>query len=137
MAFVIHLLSCSSNTVFIWYCPLSKDGRIHLFFLPLLALHLSTLLGFRQPFSLNQSFLCPLPLASSKSFFCHLFFLLPLTSRSRATLKTLSSFLLCTYLYHLTPFTVTNPSTVTFNPILSIYSSVVFLQLSGFLLLSL
>ena len=55
-------------------------------------------------------------------------FLLALTSRSRATVKTLLSSLLSTCPYHLIPFAVANPSTVTFKPCVSTFSSVVFLS---------
>ena len=61
-------------------------------------------------------------------FFGHPCFLLPLTLRFRATLKTLSSSLLSTCPYHLTPFAVANWSIVSFNPNISICSSVVFLS---------
>ena len=50
-------------------------------------------------------------------------FLLPLTSRSRATLKTLSSFLHSTCPYHLIPFAVANWFIVSFNPSTSLFFS--------------
>ena len=48
-------------------------------------------------------------------FFGHLRFLLPLTLRCRTTLKTLSSSLLSTCPYHLTPFAVASRSIVFLN----------------------
>ena len=118
---------CNSCSVFIWCCPINKDGQIH----PIpsaiactRSLHLSRLRA--------SSFFKPIFSVSSSTCFFQVFFgcphfLLPLTSRFRATLKTLSSSLLSTCPYHLTPFTVANRSIVSFNPNISICSSVVFL----------
>ena len=87
-------------------------------FLPqLFALYLSTLLNSGQSL-LNQSFLSPL---RSRSLF------LALTSRSTATLKTLSSSLLTTSPYHLTPFAIAFLSSVSF-PNRPIFSSIVFVS---------
>ena len=57
-----------------------------------------------------------------------LLFLFQLISRSRATLRTLSLSLYSTCPYHLTSFAVANRSIVSFNPNMSICSSVVFLS---------
>ena len=118
----------SSDSVFIQCCPFSRDGRIY----PIPSaiactpsLHLSRLRA--------SSFFKPIFSVSSSTCFFQVFFgcphfLLPLTSRFRPTLKTLSSFLLSTCPYHLTPFAVANRSIVSFNPNISICSSVVFLS---------
>ena len=70
--------SSSSYSVFIWYCPFSRDGQIYpQFLLQLLALRPSTCLVSGHPLFSNQSSLFPLPLASSRSsliilaFSCH------------------------------------------------------------------
>ena len=127
---MLILLNCSSSdSVFIRCCPFSRDGRIYP--IPSViartpSLHLSRLRA--------SSFFKPIFSVSSSTCFFQVFlgrprFLLPLTSRFRATLKTLSSFLLSTCPYHLTPFAVANRSIVSsFNPNMSIYSSVVFLS---------
>ena len=120
--------SSSSYSVFILCCPFSRDGRIY----PIPSaiartpsLHLSCLRAF--------SFFKPIFSVSSSTCFFQVFFgrprfLLPLTSRFRATLKTLSSSLLSTYPYYLTPFSIANRSIVSFNLSMSICSSVVFLS---------
>ena len=89
------------------------------------SLHLSRLRAssfFKPIFSVSSS------TCFFQVFFGHPRFLLPVTSRFRATLKTLSSSLLSTCPYHLTPFAVANWSIVSFNPNISICSSVVFLS---------
>ena len=107
----IYPSSSSSSPVFIRCCPLSRNGRIR----PILSaiartpfLHLPQFRAF--------STLKPLFSVSSSTCFFQVFFgrprfLLPLTSRSRAILKTLPSSLLSTCPHHLTPFTVANWST--------------------------
>ena len=117
-----------SDSVFIRCCPFSRDGRIY----PIPSaiartpsLHLSRLRA--------SSFFKPIfSVFSSTCFFQVVLgrprFLLPLTSRFRATLKTLSSSLLSTCPYHLTPFAVANRSIVSFNPNMSICFSVVFFK---------
>ena len=124
----------SSYSVFIGCCPFSRDGRIY----PILSaiartpsLHLSRLRAF--------SFFKPIFSVSFSTYFFQVFFgrprfLLPLTSRFRATLKTLSSSLLSTCPYHSTPFAVANRSIVSFNPNMSICLSI--LQSSSCLQLS-
>ena len=113
---------------FIRCFPFSRDGRIY----PIPSaisrtpsLHLSRLRA--------SSFFKPIFSVSSSTCFFQVFFgrphfLLPVTSRFRATLKTLSSSLLSTCPYHLTPFAVANWSIVSFNPNISICSSVAFLS---------
>ena len=116
----------SSYSVFIWCCPLSKDGRIY----PISSaisrtpsLHLSR---FRAFFFFKSIFSVSSSTCFFQVFFSHPRFLLPLTSRSRATFKTLLLSLFSTCPYHLTPFTVANWSIVSFNPNMSICSSVAF-----------
>ena len=82
--------------------PLAEMAGFTPFLLQLLALHPSTCLVSGHPLSSNQSSLSPLPGLPR--------FLLSLTSRFRATLKTLSSSFLSTCPYHLTPFAVANRS---------------------------
>ena len=96
----------------------------HNVFLQLLALILSTLLDSGH-FSSNQSSMSPLPLASSRFSLVVLAFFLPLSSRSRASLKTLSSSLFSKCPYLLTPLAFANQSIVSINPNMSICSSVV------------
>ena len=117
----------SSDSVFVQCCPFNRNGQIY----PIPSAiartpsrHLSRLRAssFKPIFSVSSS-TCFLQV-----FFGHPHFLLPLTSRFRATLKTLSSSLLSTCPYHLTPFAVANRSIVSFNPNISICSSVVFLS---------
>ena len=106
----------SSYSVFIRYCPFSRDGRIY---------HIPSAIA-RTPFlhlsRLRASFFFkPIFSVSSSTCFFQVFFgrprfLLPLTSRFRATLKTLSSSLLSTCRYHLTLFTVANRSIVSLTP---------------------
>ena len=120
--------SSSSYSVFIRCFPFSRDGRIY----PIPSaisrtpsLHLSRLRAssfFKPTFSVSSS------TCFFQVFFGRPRFLLPVTSRFRATLKTLSSSLLSTCPYHLTPFAVANRSIVSFNPNISICSSVVFLS---------
>ena len=88
------------------------------------SLHLSRLRAssFKPIFSVSSS------TCFFEVFFGHPRFLLPLTSRFRATLKTLSSSLLSTCPHHLTPFAVAKWSIFSFNPNISICSSVVFLS---------
>ena len=120
--------SNSRYSVFIWYCPLSRDGWIH----PIPSAIACTLSLHLYPFR-TSSFFKPIFSVSYSTcffqiFFGHPHFLLPITSLSRATLKTLSSSLLSTYLCHLTPFAVANRSIVSLSPSMSICSSVVFLS---------
>ena len=121
--------SCSSSySVFLsGVVPLAEMAGFTPFLLQLLALRLSTCLVSGHPPS-NQSFLSPPPLAFSRSSLAILAFIFPLTSRSRVTLKALSSSLLSTCPYHLTPFAVTNQCIVSLNLNMSICSSVVFLS---------
>ena len=107
--------------------PLTEMAGFTPFLLQLLALRPSTCLVSGHPPSSNQSSLS-LFTCFFQVFFGRPRFLLPLTSRFRATLKTLSSSLLSTCPYHLTPFAVANRSIVSFNPNISICSSVVFLS---------
>ena len=107
--------------------PLAEMAGFTPFLLQFLALrlHLSRLRA--------SSFFKPIFSVSSSTCFFQVFFgrprfLLPVTSRFRATLKTLSSSLLSTCPYHLAPFAVANWSIVYFNPNISICSSVVFLS---------
>ena len=102
-------LKCSS--VFIWYCPLDRDGWIYPIpytIVHTLPLHLSQfgVSSFKPIFSFSSS------TCFFQVFFGHSYFFLPLTLRSRATPKTLSSSLFSTCPYHLTPFAVANPSIV-------------------------
>ena len=123
-----HHLICSSYSVFIWCCPLSRDGRIHPIFSSIActpSLHLSL---FRGPFFFKPIFSVSSSTCFFQVFFDHPRFLLPLTSRSRATHKTLLPSLLSTCPHYLTPFAVANQSIVSFNPSMSICSSVVFLS---------
>ena len=109
------MLPCSSYSVFIRCFPFSRDGRIY----PIPSaisrtpsLHLSRLRAssfFKPTFSVSSS------TCFFQVFFGRPRFLLPVTSRFRATLKTLSSSLLSTCPYHLTPFAVANRSIVSFN----------------------
>ena len=104
--------------------PLAEMARFTPFLLQLLALHLTTCLNSEHsPF--NHSSLSP-PLLPGLLGRPH--FLLPLTSRSRETLKILSSSHLSTCPYHLTPFADANWFIVFFNPNMSICSSVAFLS---------
>ena len=117
-----------SDSVFIRCYPFSRDGRIYPISSAIArtpSLHLSRLraLSFFKPIFSVSSFTCFLQV-----FFGRPRFLLPLTSRFRATLKTLSSFLLSTCPYYITPFAVANRSIVSFNLNISICSSVVFLS---------
>ena len=87
------------------------------------SLHLSHLRAsffFKPIFSVSSS------TCFFQVFFGRSRFLLPLTSRSRATLRALSSSLHSSCPYHLTPFIVANQSTVFFNASMSTCSSVVF-----------
>ena len=91
--------------------PLAAMPGFTPFLLQLLALRLSTCLDSGHSPSSNQSSLSPPPPPCLfQVFFGRPRFLLPLSLRSRATLKTLSSSLLSTCPYHLTPFTVANRS---------------------------
>ena len=118
----------SSDSVFILCCPFNSDGRIY----PIPSaiartpsLHLSRLMVscfFKPIFSVSSS------TCFFQVFLGHPRFFLPLTSRFRVTLKTLSSSLLSICPYHLTPFAVANRCIVSFNPNMSICSSVVFLS---------
>ena len=127
---LLHKFGCSSSStdsVFIWCCPFNRGGQIYP--IPSViactpSLHLSCLRAsslFKPIFSVSSS-TCFLQV-----FFDHPRFLFPITSRFRATLKTLSSSLLSTCPYHLTPFAVANRSIVSFNPNISICSLVIFL----------
>ena len=128
--FLIPLLSratknsCSSYSVFIRCFPLSKDGWIHPIPFAIACTPSLHLFRLRATFFFKPIF----SVSSSTCFFQVFFgrprFLFPLTSRSIATLKTLSSSLLSTCSYHLTPFA--NRSIIFLNPNMSIYSSVVF-----------
>ena len=117
---------CSSYSVFIQCCSLSRDGRIYP--IPSAIAHTPSLHLSRLRTSSFKSISVSSSTCFFQVFFGHPRFLLPLTSRSRATLKTLPSFLLSTCPYHLTPFAVANWSIVSFNPNMSICSSVVFLS---------
>ena len=105
----------SSDSVFIRCCPFSRDGRIY---------PIPSAIACTPPLHLSRlrasSFFKPISVSSSTCFFQVFFgrprFLLPLTSRFRATLKTLSSSLLSTCPYHLTPFAVANRSNSFFQP---------------------
>ena len=113
---------------FIRCCPLSGGGRIDLIpsaIARTLSLHLYR---FRV-----SSFFKPIISVSSSTCFlqvfsCRLCFLLSLTSRSSATLKTLSSSLLSSCPYHVISLAVANRTIVSFNPNSYICSSVVFLS---------
>ena len=110
--------------VFVWYCPLSRDGWIYPSPSTIALTLFFTLVDSRHPppiFSVSSS------TCFFQVFFGCLHFLLSLTSRSRPTLKILSSSLLSTCPYHLTPFAVANWSITSFNSSMSICSSVVFL----------
>ena len=108
--------ACSSYLVFIRYCPLSRDDRIHPISVAILCTRSLYFDRFRMSF-----FFEPIFVFSSTYFFQVFFgrplFLLPLTSRSRETLKTLSSSLLSTCPCHLTPFAVANRSIVSIDPV--------------------
>ena len=109
-----NLIAASSSggySVFIQYCPLTRDGQIHLIS--------SAIACTRSPPSLGFSRFSLLSLAT------HL--------KIQITLKTLSSFLLSTWVYHLTPFTLASRSIVFFHFSMSICFSVVnFLTAHGF-----
>ena len=80
-----------------------------------------------------SSFFKPIYTVSSSTCFFQVFFgrprfVLPLTSRSRATVIALPSSLLSSCQHHLTPSAVANWSIVSFNPNMFICSSVVFLS---------
>ena len=118
-------LSSISYLVFIWYCVLTEMAGFIPILLQLLAHHLFA--RFKA-----SSFFKPIFSVSSSTCFFQIFldgphFLLPLNSRSRLTLRTLSLSLLSTCLYHLTPFAVANRSIISFNPSMSICFSIVFL----------
>ena len=127
---LLHCTICSSSSdsVFIRCCPFNRDGQIYPISSAIVrtrSLHLSRLRAsplFKIIFSVSSS------TCFFQVFFGRPRFLLPLTSRFRATLKTLSSSLLSTCPYHLTPFAVVNRSIVSFNPNISIGSLVVFLS---------
>ena len=106
--------------------PLTEMAGFTPFLLQLLTLRPSRFLS--QGILLLQTNLLCLLFHFFQVFFGRPRFLLPLTSRFRATLKTLSSSLLNTCPYHLTPFAVAYQSIVSFNPNISICSSVVFLS---------
>ena len=125
---ILHIHCSSSYSVFIRCCPLNRDGRI----CPIPSkIACTPSLHFARFWA--SSFFKPIFFVSFSTCFFQLFFgrpsfLLPLTSRSRATLKTLSSSLLSTCSYHLTPFAVANRSIVSLNPSMSICFLVVFLS---------
>ena len=120
--------SISSYSAFIQCCPFSRDGRIYptpsaIARIP--SFHLSRLRAF--------SFFKRIFSVSSSTCFFQVFcgrprFLLPLTSRFRAILKTLLPSLHSICPYYLTLFAVANRSIVFFNPNIFICSSVVFLS---------
>ena len=119
-------ISSGSYSVFIRCCLLRRDGRIHSIssaIACITSLHFVRLKTFFFELIFSVS-------SSTCFFFNRPRFLLPLASRSRATLKTLSSSLLSTCPYHLTPFGVANRSIVSFNPSISFCSSVFFLSTS-------
>ena len=115
----------SSSLVFIRCCPLSRDGGIHLIPSAITrtpSLHLSrsrVSSFFKSIFSVSST-------CFFQVFFGHPRFLLPVTSRFGATLKTLSSSLLSTRPYHQTPCAVSNRFIISFKPNMSICYSVVF-----------
>ena len=98
----------------------------------LLALRLSTLLDSGHPPS--STFPVFSPTWFFQNFFGRLHFLLPLKSRSNATLKTPLSSLLSTCPYHLTPFADANRCIVSVNPsmLFSHFSDNNFLTTHGF-----
>ena len=116
--------SSSSSPVFSSIVPLTEMAQFTPFPPQFVQFRLFTFFNSGHPTSSNQPFLYPFPLASTR-FSSR--FLLPLTSKSRATLQTYHT-LLTTCLYYLTPFAVANPSTASFYPNMSICSSVVFLS---------
>ena len=77
---------------------------------------------------LQTNLLCPLFHLLLPGLFGRPRFFLPLTSKSRPALRTLSSSLLSTCPYHLTLFAVANRPVISFNSNMSIYSSFVFLS---------
>ena len=104
--------------------PLAEMAGFIPFLLQLLALRLSTLLdsaSVKSIFSVSSSTCFQLLFGRPRLF-------LPLTLRSIATLKTILSPLLSTCPYHLTSFAVANRSIISYNPNMSICSSVVFLS---------
>ena len=124
---VSHCICSSNSILFFRFCSHSRDGQIHPIPSPI-----ACTLSFHFPQIMATSFKPLFSVSSSTCFFRVFFgcpcFLLLLTSRSRAILKTLSSFLLSTCPYHLTPFAVANQSIVSFNPSISICSCVIFLS---------
>ena len=108
--------SSSIYSFFIRCCPLNRDGRIY----PIpSAIARTPSLHFAR--FRASSFFKPIFSVSSSTCFFQVFcgrlhFLLPLTSRFRATLKTLSSSLLSTCPCHLTPFAVANRFIISFHP---------------------
>ena len=116
--------SCSSYSVFIRYCPRSRAGRIYpipseIAWTPSLNFALFRAFFFKSIF---------FHLGYSRSSSVVLSFFSHLLQKSKATIKTLSPSLLNTYPYFLTTFAVANRSIVSFNPSMSICSSVVFLS---------
>ena len=108
-----ELSSSCSYLVYMRYCRLSRDGWIYLFS-PAIARAMS--LNFAR-FKASSFFKPIFSISSSACFFFDRpHFLLPLTSRSRETLKTLSPFILSTCPYHLTLFVGASQSIVSFNP---------------------
>ena len=119
--------SSSSYSVFILCCPLGRNGQIYPIpsaFAQIPALHLARLRAssfFKPIFCLLDHLLLPGLLHRP----C---FLLPLTSRSRATLKILSSTLLSTCPYHQLHLLLLTSLLFPSTPTRHIYSSVVFLS---------
>ena len=106
---------------------LAQTARFTPFLLQLLApiSPLCTLLDLRHLLSSNQSSLSPLLLASSRSFSVVLAF--PCHSlQDQEQVQNTIVILLSTCGYHQTPFAAANRSIVSFNPNMSICSSVVF-----------
>ena len=105
----------SSYSVYIQYCPLSRDGWIHLIPSAIVCTPSLCFAQFRA-----SSFFIPIFSVFSFTCFFQVFtcphFLLPLITRSRATLTTLFSSLLSTCPYHLTPFIVASWSVFSFYP---------------------
>ena len=110
-----------------FFFPLTRDGQVHsipsaIVCTPCLYFTQLKTFSFKPIFSVSSS------TCFFQVFFDHPCFLLPLTSKSRATLKTLSSSFVSKCPYHLTLFAVVNPFIVFFNSSMTICSSVVLLS---------
>ena len=114
---------------FIRFCLLHEVDRIYLIPCSILCTLSCHIAQFRASSALEPVFFVS-STCFTQIFFGRLRYLLSLTSRSKATLNTLPSFLLNTCPCHHIPFAIANPSAVSFCSSISIYSSVVFLYIA-------